>query len=232
MFSFQPLLKCWPLLRGSKTLSTLFSKDHLPLVSNVLVCPGHAAVLLRGSSMLCLFDTVPALKQLTDTEERVLMNVISKGDKDTQLKIQKIVLVSTHTAPIVNFWFEGSSTENIKLFAVQEDGILFAWSWQSSKHKWKSLGRVLLPPTKGDTMTNRLATRKRRITTVACSPALANSASSGLPSRRPHLVFWAETYEQVDSAMNDEENRGLHFFHFILILFNVSLCVLLNAPLF
>jgi len=71
MFSFQSVKSGWgQSLRGGRSLGAVLAKDRIGLVSDVVACPGHVALLLHASSLLCVFDAVPTDRQLTELEDR------------------------------------------------------------------------------------------------------------------------------------------------------------------
>jgi hypothetical protein len=123
MFSFQSVNSGWgQSLRGGRSLGAVLAKDRIGLVSDVAACPGHVALLLHSSSLLCVFDAVPADRQLTDLEDRALTHVLTQPasastlsssvvPSEHSLRIQRVVLISPHsTAPIINLWFESDPT--------------------------------------------------------------------------------------------------------------------------
>jgi hypothetical protein len=113
MFSFQSAKSGWgQSLRGSRSLGAVLAKDRIGLVSDVVACPGHVALLLHSSSLLCVFDAVTAGQQLTDPEERALTHVLHQPPSspspssssivppELSLRIQRVVLISSHaTSP-------------------------------------------------------------------------------------------------------------------------------------
>jgi hypothetical protein len=186
MFSFQPCVLRWPYLRGGKALSTVLNKNSISYVSDVVVLPGHVALLLHSNSLLCLFDAVPGDRQLSELDQRNLANHLISNQKD-DLASHPALLISLHSARLCRIWFENQQNY-LHLFAAQEDGVLFCWIWLKEKYLWSNVGKTVLPPTRIDlpkSVPSLEKPPKRIVSHVTCSKKSIKGKQ---------LLVWCESY--------------------------------------
>lgn len=201
MFSFQACELRWPFLRGIRALSALFDKANTGIVSDVVVVPGHVAVLLHSSALLCVFDAVPSEHQISESEHRHLSSYLVKHPPKAPEELAnefKGILLSPHNSPVTSIWFEKSRRQHyLHLYACQQDGYLSCWVWLPHKWAWQQVGkRVLLPPTRDLSVIGRTEPIERIVTNVV---------STKLGQKRKQLLVWCETYRSLLNKIAEEE---------------------------
>ncbi|KAL6049955.1 hypothetical protein QOT17_020115 [Balamuthia mandrillaris] len=114
---------------------------------------------------------------------------------------------------------EGIRRSPLRLFAAQEDGYLHCWLWQARRYQWKSLGKVLLPPTRdfiafspSDTSSKQMKATTTTTATTAMemvARAVSNVCSSGSYTSRGHqLLLWCERYTDLRHLQHSHRAEG------------------------